>query len=676
VAALGILRILVMGDTAQLTTSLADAQAKAQRAGEGMRHAFDGASNSLSTLAGGLTNLPSLLLGAGLGFAVTQILHFADALEESANRLGLTTDAYQALSAQAREAGASTQQFERGIVALNTALGQAHEGVPEAVAKFVKLGVAYDTAAGKTRQTEGAFRDIIKKISEIPVAADRSAAAVEWFGAKIGAALIAAFAGGPAAIDAFEKRMRDTGSILDEHIIAKLAKLQDRLDQLSIRLQVLAANLLQLFGPALETMVDKINAAVTAVQGFARAFGWASDNAESAWAKVGALNQQLALMEKIPLMPKSWIEFTRAQRDAQELIARTLDKQEALAAAKRKADQEEKTRQPKKEYIPKGATPEEQLAALAKIQAMDDEARALGNKFIEEEQKKEEALSAAKIAGWDSEAKAKQELNDEIGKLNNEARLKEAADAQAESDLKVRIVEDEQRKIQHALETFSHDADMLRKQRDEQFEKEEEERWQHLLDPMLGSFQAVERAVSTSVTGIIQGTITAQQAFQKMGQSIVLSIQETIIKQGIEAIGKALQEMVTRQNVQLAINLVLRLFSGTGGGAGAPGSADVAAAQEGGVVTGPTLLHTGEAGPEAIIPLDKWSDFTGGQGVTVNIIDQRKSGQIEQRESRGANGEPQLDVVISDIVNSGIQAGSFDQAFAGTFGLSRRGAAR
>jgi phage-related minor tail protein len=40
---------------------------------------------------------------------------------------------------------------------------------------------------------------------------------------------------------------------------------------------------------------------------------------------------------------------------------------------------------------------------------------------------------------------------------------------------------------------------------------------------------------------------------------------------------------------------------------------------DGGVVTRATTITAGEAGPEAIIPLDRMGDFGMGGGTTVNI---------------------------------------------------------
>ena len=45
---------------------------------------------------------------------------------------------------------------------------------------------------------------------------------------------------------------------------------------------------------------------------------------------------------------------------------------------------------------------------------------------------------------------------------------------------------------------------------------------------------------------------------------------------------------------------------------------DIPMLANGGIVTGPTLAMIGEAGPEAVIPLDRMGQVGGG-GTTVNI---------------------------------------------------------
>ena len=45
----------------------------------------------------------------------------------------------------------------------------------------------------------------------------------------------------------------------------------------------------------------------------------------------------------------------------------------------------------------------------------------------------------------------------------------------------------------------------------------------------------------------------------------------------------------------------------------------IPALAEGGIVTGPTLALIGEAGPEAVIPLDRAGNMGGGTNVTIHV---------------------------------------------------------
>ena len=94
----------------------------------------------------------------------------------------------------------------------------------------------------------------------------------------------------------------------------------------------------------------------------------------------------------------------------------------------------------------------------------------------------------------------------------------------------------------------------------------------------------------------------------------------------------------------------------------------------GGIVQSPTFAVVGEAGPEAVVPLDRWGEMGGN--VTVNIIDQRREGNVQTQEKTTASGERQVDVLITDVVRAGLAGGSYDRALGGSFGLSRRGVQR
>lgn len=62
----------------------------------------------------------------------------------------------------------------------------------------------------------------------------------------------------------------------------------------------------------------------------------------------------------------------------------------------------------------------------------------------------------------------------------------------------------------------------------------------------------------------------------------------------------------------------------------------------------------------------------GGDGTVVNIIDQRGSGQIEQRETRGSNGQKQIDILIKDSIDRLAGRGQLDKTFGVNYGIKRQ----
>jgi hypothetical protein len=106
----------------------------------------------------------------------------------------------------------------------------------------------------------------------------------------------------------------------------------------------------------------------------------------------------------------------------------------------------------------------------------------------------------------------------------------------------------------------------------------------------------------------------------------------------------------------------------------------------GGIVSGPTLFPMsgrrtglmGEAGPEAIMPLQRIGGDLGvratGGGVTVQIIDQRGSGERPQvSESTGPDGRRMIQVLIRDQVKAAFSEGSMDTLMGRMYGLRRAG---
>jgi len=199
-------------------------------------------------------------------------------------------------------------------------------------------------------------------------------------------------------------------------------------------------------------------------------------------------------------------------------------------------------------------------------------------------------------------------------------------------------------------------------------------------------FGAFDRALTTSVTGVIQGTTTMSQAFHNFGQSVLISIEETLIKRAFKGLEQAFDAMLDSMDARAAISAALRaigsLFGGLGGGtpttSGPPdlGGVSPTAFQSGGVVTQPTLAMIGEHGPEAVIPLDRMPGAyplgAGGGGLSLQIVVNTPSGTETSVQDTSTTDQRRIEISVVDIINRNLVTGRFDQTMRTIFGVTRQ----
>lgn len=146
---------------------------------------------------------------AGVGFATTGIknaLDYASAIGETAQQLGVATQAYQELSYAATQSGVEQAELETGLARLTRNIGQGAK-------VFGELGISIRDAGGNSRATGDVFNDIAAKLGKIQDPAKRAAYEVELFG-KAGQKLDTLLSGGTAALGAMADEARRLGLVL------------------------------------------------------------------------------------------------------------------------------------------------------------------------------------------------------------------------------------------------------------------------------------------------------------------------------------------------------------------------------------------------------------------------------------------------------------------------------
>ena len=150
------------------------------------RAAFASVNNNLSGLQNKLdkvrTALGAIFVGAGLVNFAKNTVKLADDLQDTADRLGVTTEFLQRYRFAAQQSGVDTEKFDKGLGKLGKAIGEANLTGGESGKIFKQLGISITDTNGKTKPLAKIFVETQAKLSGISDSSTRAAISMKLFG--------------------------------------------------------------------------------------------------------------------------------------------------------------------------------------------------------------------------------------------------------------------------------------------------------------------------------------------------------------------------------------------------------------------------------------------------------------------------------------------------------------
>lgn len=260
------------------------------------------------------------------------------------------------------------------------------------------------------------------------------------------------------------------------------------------------------------------------------------------------------------------------------------------------------------------------------------------------------------------------------------------------------------------------EVEATRAQIEEQYrQKRQEAMWQELSQQSLGynmltsAVDAFSGNASNAITGLLTGTMSAQEAMRSLGNTILNSVINSIVQVGVEALknyilGQTLGAASVATSVGLAATTAsawapaaamasLASFGANAGPAAAGISSTVGLANglalagaryNGGPVSANGLYQVGEKGKPEIyqastgkqymIPGDNGKVISnkdiqsGGISVQVNVINQSTGATVQSADGYMQDGSAVVDLLITDMERGGPVSSQMQQ----TFGLNRK----
>ena len=236
---------------------------------QGLRDVGDIGNREMGKLAQGaqvaqraFSLLGPVLAGISVGALVAFTKRAVDSvggLGELADAAGVSTDALQALSLAATQTGLSGEELQRGLAALTRKIADAATGEQAAATAFQRLGVAFRDAEGNARPTEAVLVDLAEKLKDIENPAERAAVATAMFGDRIGQRMIPLLAQGKDGLVAMTAEALRFGAIASPELIAKADEASDKIAALSASFTAFANNMIANVAPAIVSVVDSLN---------------------------------------------------------------------------------------------------------------------------------------------------------------------------------------------------------------------------------------------------------------------------------------------------------------------------------------------------------------------------------------------------------------------------------
>lgn len=236
---------------------------------QGLREIGEAGNREMGKLAQGaqVAQRAFLLLGPVLaGISVGALAAFTknalsavDAIGEVAEQVGVGTGALQALSQAAITTGLSTEELQRGLAALTRKIADAVQGDKAAIESFQRLGVAFQNADGSGRATEAVLGDLADQLQEMDSATEKAAATTSLMGDRLGQKFIPMLSQGRQGLIDVTAEMLRMGTIATPEMIAKAGEASDKMDALTSSFRAFANNLTVTVAPAIVTVIDGLN---------------------------------------------------------------------------------------------------------------------------------------------------------------------------------------------------------------------------------------------------------------------------------------------------------------------------------------------------------------------------------------------------------------------------------
>lgn len=190
--------------------------------------AISGIATAVGRIAGTVSTVGALLAGGSFAAGIANAIRLQDEMGKSAQRSGLTTEAFSTMAYAAKLADLPVQDLEKSIAKLSGTLVDAQQGQKEAVELFRRLKID----PKNIKDADELLLQLAQRFELMPDGVNKTALAVDVFGEKLGPKLVPFLNQGRAGIEALRKEARELGAEIGTETSRRAEAFNDNLDRI------------------------------------------------------------------------------------------------------------------------------------------------------------------------------------------------------------------------------------------------------------------------------------------------------------------------------------------------------------------------------------------------------------------------------------------------------------
>jgi uncharacterized protein YukE len=212
--------VRIGADLTELNTKLNDASSRIDKAAQKM-------STAGRRLSVGVT-LPLVAVGAGLLAATKKAAEFADQIDKTAIRTGLSRGTLQELKFVTDQLGVSFEAVQGSVAAFTRNIPQIEKGAGDSAKAFAQLGVQLRGSDGQIRSMSALYPEMIRALASMTNEVERNALATKLFG-RGAVEIVPMLAAGADKIDELTRKAHELGLVMGDDAVAGLVDFKDQM---------------------------------------------------------------------------------------------------------------------------------------------------------------------------------------------------------------------------------------------------------------------------------------------------------------------------------------------------------------------------------------------------------------------------------------------------------------